>query len=507
MAFDADQLDPGVILGPDGQEPDPNTLPLGYAYKPRGVPSLYVVEYQTGPSGPRTWGRIPGLSPQSIPTDPVYYVDPVNGNDSNAGTITAPLLTINRSLQLLSLGYYGTATINLRAGTHTIGNKTVFPRPAASTSATAGGILINGVDNTQDAIGNRTASGGTTGSQATFGTVVDSAGGLVANAHRGKFLRFTSGATLNGRAFLIEGNSATTFTVEGSIAAAPTTETFVVETPAAIISWPGTQVLQGQGGTAGLQNVILNGPGGANLLQLYNLTLGLQKIQLTNLGSFGITVGEHSSLVNLTALTNQLGTLSVAQQCGSYYNFNATISLLSTSRMSVTRSLFQDVRTDMQQLGLFQALDSTFRGNSWIRVNFGGLLAMDRFHFDTVTPAPSGNAFFGSFGAAIVVSKGSKASILHGDISNTPATNGAGDAVLIEDGSTAQFASVTGTGNAGIGVRLVRAANTVNDQSGTGVSVTGAGGSLKVGQNAVIPWPAGAATNTDPVELCVAVGL
>jgi len=489
---------PVVLYAPIGQIPDPTNLGSpGAFFKPAGVSGLYICDSNQ-------WIPIGGVP--AILQDPVFYVDPVSGNDNNSGTISSPFATINHALQVLSVGWFGTATVNLRAGTSTLGNNTVIPQGRGNSSATAGGIVINGVDNAQDPIGPRTASGGTAGVQVAFGTVVDSVGGLVSNAHRGKFLRFTSGAILNGLSFLIEGNSTTTFTVEGSMPTAPTTETFVVETPAATISWPGTQAFIGLGSILGLQNVILSGGGGGSFVFFTGLTVGVQRVQMLNFGSSGITMGDHSSLINLTALAPQIGSLVIPNQCGCFYNFNAAISLVSTARMSVSTSLFQDVRVELLQLGFFQALDSTFRGNAYVRAVSGGSISFDRFHFDTVTPAPTSTKFIGGFGAAIVASKGSTLSVLHGDISNTPNTTAPGDAVLVEDKSSAEFSNMTGTGNAGVGARITRLSEAVEDKSSSTITLTGTLGNIKVGQLAPSAWPV-SATTTDATELCVVVGV
>lgn len=521
---------PIVNSGPDGERPDPAGVSEGNFFKPEGIPRIDILERVDGVS---SWVSIPtgvvgtaqGVSPITINGDnaphdsseglvyaltplanPLFYVDPVTGNDNNTGTIGSPFLTINHALKALIPGWYGLATLNLRAGTHTISNKTVVPRGLGNTGATAGGLLINGVDNTDSGLGPRTASGGTTGSQATFGTVVDSVGGLTANAHRGKFIRFTSGATLNNRAYLIEDNTTTTFTIEGSITAAPTTETFVVETPAAVISWVGSQAIMGFGSILGLQNVVLNGPGGSSSLSVNETILGLQKIHLTNLGSSGIILGEHSSIINLSSLAAQLGTTTITQQCGSWFNFNAAISIVSTGRMSVSRSLFDSVRCEMFQMGMFQGIDCTFRGNAYIRSVFNGDVSLDRFRFIAVNPSALNNSLLGAYGAAIVLSKGSTGSIIHGDISNTPATAGPGDAVLVEDRSSAQISVMTGTGNAGVGTRVARFSEVVEDKSAASLTLTGTLGDIKVGQNAISAWPT-SATQTDLVELCAVIGL
>jgi len=511
-----------LIQGLDGARPDPLTVPLtGTIFSPRGVSRIDILQEI---AGVKTWvsigtgastvstqfpiagdGTVASPVSLSILTNPTYYVDPVSGSDSNAGTITHPFATINHALQILTPGWYGAATINLRAGTHTLTNFTLIPRGLGNGLTTSGGVLINGVDNTQDPIGNRTASGGTIGSQATFGTVIDSVGGLTVNAFQGKFLRFTSGATLNGLSYLIEQNSSTTFTVEGSFPVAPTTETFVIETPAAILTWPGTQTFMGFGAPMGLMNVILNGAGGSNFVTFNEMVVGIQKTQMNNFGSFGITLGEHSSIVNLTAIAPQLGSPTIPNQCGGLFNFNGPISPLSTTRISLTKCLFKDAHLTLLQGSQFQALDSTFIGNAYIRSLWGAFVSLDRFHFIAVNASPGATNTIGGLGAAIVLSKGAAGSILHGDISNTPATFGAGDAILVEDRSVLQISNMTGTGNAGFGVRVSRFSEVIEDKNAATLTLTGTLGDVSVGAVGASAWPVTAAV-TDPVQLCVVIG-
>lgn len=440
-------------------------------------------------------------------TDPSFYVDPVGGNDANNGTIGAPFLTIDRVNQVVAPGFFGTLTINLRAGTHTIAAKTVWPSPSGKNSATAGGVLLNGVDNTDSGLGARTSAGGTTGSVATFGTCIDSVGGLVVNAHRGQFLRFTSGATLNGRSFLIDANSAGTFTLVGTLPVAPTTETFVVETPAAVVSWAASQTMMGAG-VVGAQNVAFSGGGGANVLRLSGLVFGQQRCTFASIGTGGIALRNNAQLVNTSALVQYLGTLSITQSCGSHFNGVTQISLNlsaasggSPACISLNQCLLTD--TNIQVFGPIntQFVSCSYRGNSWTRVGYKGMFTASGCRWDAVTPAPAlPSAIVGASGAAVVISKGAFGTVSNSDISNTPATTAPGDAIFGEDGSQLGVDTVTGAGNAGIGCRVNRMTGV---RRNAGTTVTGAGGEVKIGQNAVTTWAALVAVQTDAVELCI----
>lgn len=461
----------------------------------------------SGPSGPGTvftQSPIGGNGSAGSPVnftplvDPVFYVDPVAGNDGNDGSIGAPFLTVNRGLRRLSPGWYGAATLNLRSGTHTIGARTVVPRPLGGSSTSEGGLLLNGSDNT-DILGARTSAGGTTGSQQTFGTVIDSVGGLTVNAHRGQFLRFTSGGTLNGRSFVITDNTATTFTVAGTITVAPTTETFVVENPAAIITWAGTQCLQGHGSILGLQNLDWNGPGGANFLELFDVTIGMQRVKWRNFGSSGI-VGREKVVVNaLQTMVRVFGALAITQSCQLVCEVSGTITIPYGGKFRVFKGLIQNTRVELIQSNYLEYLDVKLLGTASIRCANKSFMSIDRARFDTVTPVPASSSFQGAAGAAIVVSKGSAASLLHLDISSTPATTAPGDGVLIEDTSMATLSDATGTGNAGLGCRVERSSQVRNAATNT---LTGASGEVKIGNNLTTTW-ALLGTNTDLVTLCL----
>lgn len=445
-------------------------------------------------------------SSSTILTDPTFYVDPVGGNDANAGTISAPFATIDHALKTLSPGWFGLATINVRAGTNTIGNRTVFPSPLGNSNTSAGGIVINGVDSTDSGLGARTANGGTAGSFQAFGTVIDSVGGLTVNQWRGSFLRFTSGATLNGRSFLIAENSATTFTICGIIAVAPTTETFVIETPAAIVSWSGTQGMQGSC-PVGVQNLAFSGGGGSNAFRWSGFVLGQQRCAFANMGSSGLAPRNGAGLTDMNALLSYLGATTLVQQCGSYFN-GTPISLqlgsasgLEPISTNLNRCLFKNSSTEQLAGGTLQYVSCYFLGDSWVRSLYGTTALVAASRFNAVTPAPVTTAATSALGAALVFSRGSTGVVSNCDISNTPNTTAPGDGIFLEDGSRVDVPTTTGTGNAGFGCRVNRLSQV---RKSLGTTITGALGDLSLGALGLTAWGATAVLVTDPTELCLA---
>lgn len=462
------------------------------------------VNTQTPIGGDGTSGNPVSFAPY---TNPVFYVDPVTGNDSNDGSIGAPFLTIDRANSVLNPGWKGFATINLRGGTSTIEARTVWPSPIGASDASAGGLLINGMDSTDSGLGARTAAGGTAGALAVFGTLIDSVGGFVVNAFRGQFIRFTSGATLNGRSFLIVSNDATTFTIAGVFPVAPTVETFVVETPAGVLSWAGTEVMQAEG-AVGFQNVAFAGPGGANALRFSRGNFGFQRCAFATTGTGGIQVRNGAVLQDLNAITTLFGSLTITQQCGCFFNgtpispnISSTAGGMYAGGINFNRSLLLNSNVEALTSIAVQFLSTFFTGNSYLRVAYGCQLLLGQCRFDAVTPAPAfGSAILGALGAALVISKRAGAALFNVDISNTPATTAPGDAVLCEDSSIVTFSAVVGVGNAGLGLRVARLSEVRIVGANT---VTGAAGDVQIGANPVVLWAALAAINTDLVQLCI----
>src|SRR6185295_3082136 len=445
---------PKVLLGLDSERPNPSTLAEGYFFKPKDVTRLDILQID---GGIRSWVSLFGGSSVTPLVDPIFYVDPVFGNDSNSGTVFFPFATIDHALKALTPGWYGLATVRLRAGVHTLASRTVFPASLGDSTSTAGNLLFDGIDNTDSGLGTRTSNSGTTGGtfpSPVFGTVVDNVGGLTVNAWRGSFVRFTSGATLNGRCFLIASNSSTTFTICGSIPVAPTTETFVVEHPAATVTWASSEVMQGTL-PVGFQNIWLAGGGGSNSLQLGGFIMGLQKCKFSSIGTGGLRLRNGSGLADLLAIQGYLGNTSIVQQCGSHFkDLEIQIRLGSTSglgpsQVNLNRSLFENADTEHFNGTTIQYINSYFVGNSWVRMGYGSVGLISSCRFDAVTPAPIISSIIASaFGAAVVFSKRSSGTVGACDISNTPATTAPGDGTLVEDSSTIDIADTIGTGNA-----------------------------------------------------------
>jgi hypothetical protein len=492
---------PKSLQGPGAERPNALTLPdTGTIWLSWENDTFSFLKNE---NGARSWVDITGGGGLTILTDPVFYVDPVNGNDGGSGTISSPFETINHALNELSPGWYGTATINLRAGTSTIANRLSLPSPLGNTITTTGSLLFNGVDNTDSGLGSRTSAGGTTGTlnvsaDPVMGTLIDSVGGLGVNTYRGSFIRFTSGATLNGKSFLIAKNSATTFTISGVFPVAPTTETFVVETPAAVITWVGAA---GWFGSVqwGLQNIAISGPGGSTLLEIHGLQVNFQRCSIANIG-VEILLREGASFSDLSTVLALFGTLTISQRCGVYFN-GVTLVFNPLTFMNMSECLFRDSPCEILGPCGWQVGKSYYVGNSYVRGMYGAFFVLIQSILDTVTPAPTSILIVvGADGAAIVASKNSTLVLSNVIISDTPSTTSPGDAVLLQDGSEATLSRVTGSGNAGLGCRVnIRC----DFRRNTSTAVTGTLGDVKLGDAAVQPWSDFAVINTDLVQLCI----
>jgi hypothetical protein len=75
-------------------------------------------------------------------------------------------------------------------------------------------------------------------------------------------------------------------------------------------------------------------------------------------------------------------------------------------------------------------------------------------------------------------------------VQNVRIDNGAGPGITSEGGSFTVLDTVAGTGNAGVGVRVLDGAivRVADDPLGVGTTITGVGGDMKVGQLPVRSW-------------------
>lgn len=180
------------------------------------------------------------------------YVE-TTGNDLNDGlTPATALLTLDRALFVI--GQYGPGKhcqIQMGLGT--------FDQPLCTTNAFGSVYLqfpkINGGIGRDveplivqgafvDQIGDRIQSANVAGAAPTFTTITDSVGVLTVSAHKGKWVRYTTGAAANKR-FLIQDNGAAIITlVAFGATGAANTDHFVIEDTGTFIRWNTTAGVQ-----------------------------------------------------------------------------------------------------------------------------------------------------------------------------------------------------------------------------------------------------------------------
>lgn len=419
------------------------------------------------------------------------------GSDANPGTVAAPVLTMTRAFALVRVGCYRRPKIQVASGTYAQGASPKWQMPEPD-GVGAEPLLITGtlIDSGLGAL--TAAAGGVQGAGSVFGSTVDSVGGFGVNALRGLVQRWTGGTAANlGRSYRVFGNTANTITVDGAYAAAPAAgDTYVLETPGTVFSWTGTFTFE-QGNLLGLMNLAFDG-GGVGQARLSYCEFAMQTVDFRALGGGGISLAESSGLINLTAAT--AFTVTVPTVVGPYLQsavLGCSIQMATPSRISVSRATINGVAHESLQRGTFaQYLDSGFAGNAWVRFA-GNTISFSRVRFDAVTPAPVSTALVDAQGAALVVAKLAFASVINTDISNTPAATAPGDAILCADHSEIDLTGTVGAGNAGVGLQVRRHSQLRNNAGGGANTVTGAGGEVKIGANAVVTFAALPANNND----------
>lgn len=163
------------------------------------------------------------LALENQTTAPVtLYVDAA-GNDANAGTATAPLLTMQGAFSRIPKRVRHPVNINVGPGTFAGAWVEGYTIDRSISQETAAGIQVNGT--LANAVAATGASSGTVASStvAVFttgatNTITKTAAGWTVNDFRGKLLTFTSGAR-SGKYYPIMSNTATVLTVGGSFTA------------------------------------------------------------------------------------------------------------------------------------------------------------------------------------------------------------------------------------------------------------------------------------------------
>jgi len=176
------------------------------------------------------------------------YVE-TTGNDLNDGlTQATALLTLDRALFIA--GQYGPGKqcrVQIGLGTFDQPPCTVnafgsvylqFPTIRGGIGRDVEPLIVQGT--LVDQIGDRIQSANAGGTAPTYTTITDSVGGLVVSAHKGQWVRYTTGAAANKR-FLIQDNGAAIITlVSFGATGAANLDHFVIEDLGTFIRWDTT---------------------------------------------------------------------------------------------------------------------------------------------------------------------------------------------------------------------------------------------------------------------------
>jgi len=513
---------PQIIEGPIGEQPDPTQCNLGTIFIPDGTAEIHVVQLSGGVHVWTTLGTgtlainnvhsnfLSGAGTTAspliflLPNNVEIWVDPVAGNNNNNGTVGSPVQTLTEALLRIAPGWTGKCRIHLNPGTYALGAspKLVFPAPPGGVAAEP--LVIDGLGTTDSGLGTLTVGvGSTQGAAPVFGTVVDSVGGFTVNAFRGKLLRFTSGA-LSGNSYWIFSNSASVITIVTQFASAPVAgATYVIEDSAQLFTWSGTLELEGRGTTLGLYNLTFSTSGSIDLRGSFDIYAS--KVRWNNTQ---ITINQGVGIALLSPFSQQWpsGSLPVVTTSFLGPQFSGG-SLFPTqnSRVNLSFSFMNACKTAMAQQCFFSLVDSGAFGAAAISaINQGCSLSITRVTMDTITPVTFNVQNPRANGAAVVIANGSSALIADTLIQNTPNTTAPGDAILITDHSVATVENVSGTGNAGVGVRCNFHSMLAAAAHGSSSSVTGTGGDVSLGATGVLAWAAvNAGLQTDAAQQCI----
>lgn len=428
-----------------------------------------------------------------------FYVDPANGSDGNTGLDpTAPLATIGAAVAATN-AVKGAPRIWLAAGTHTL------PASAVLQSDERAGVgneppCIEGPME-DSGLGERTgAVGGANGSGSTYGTIVDSVGGLTVGAWAGWTLRITAdsnNAANVGRAFTIDTNSASTFTVCGGTTGGPytTNAKFVIERPAAVVRSADNNIeLRGLWVA---RNVRFESSAANNgTLTIREGCLFYQGCWFVNFATFSLD--NHGRLVFRTAagLSSYLLTTYFA---GGWFNSSGTMTLRTTrlGLVDLLRALFTNTPCDHGATFGGLMVSCSLRGSSNQRIWGNSQMQYGSCRSTGVTAAV-GTAANGAF----VFDHGGTGQMVTCDVSSSTAHA----VVAATRGALTFLQNCTGTGNSGYGF-FTRFGGGANKISGN--TIAGTSGELKVGNAAGTTWAvvqgAGAITSdlaAAPSELC-----
>lgn len=428
----------------------------------------------------------PGMVVPSFSASLTLFVDP-NGSATSLGLSASTPTTLDAALAMSAAGL--NLTIQMAAGTYS---------PAAGLRKVLGQVTL---------VGQWVDSGGgtrTVGVGSTTSSIVDNAGGLVANANEGRRIRFLTGAR-TGDVQTVRSNTTTNNVLMRALLGAPAqNDTYVLEMAGVTINMPNTGtnarnvfgfdcsagVMIWQGGIKVFYPGTSTGPnlsfrGGSARLSGVECDFGASNGAITFdqcYGNIGTTyAGLNASGAPLQFLLGNQG----AADIGCYFHSTGTptVSWLGTGGL-LFASVLASVR--VQVTGTFVSINNCeFHGNT-------GAGAACVLYDEGASGTIFSNNFSNNTNCTCAVKIRAGFGYL---FNNTFATLNA-DAILVNNAYVwCDTNTSTGSIGTGVGVRLQMNAKLRNDGSNT---VTGTAGDTQIGGNAAVTaWGAIANPTTD----------
>jgi hypothetical protein len=197
-------------------------------------------------------GTIPSWSYGNLVADRLVYLDQINGNDANPGTLALPVKTFGFAWELATLPYTNTSFLRV------IGNLDMGANRRVATPAGLQGanppVIESATAAVDSGLGVLVPTGGTAGTGGTanpvFATITTGLV-MVANVYRGWRVRFTAGALSGVRVPIVSNDAAGVIAIAAFLGSAPiAATTFVIERPGSTLSYTGGLYFQGAGGRA-----------------------------------------------------------------------------------------------------------------------------------------------------------------------------------------------------------------------------------------------------------------
>lgn len=291
-----------------------------------------------------------------------YFVDGTNGSDTNSCTAsgTSACATIQGAVNKIPKLLRDLVTVSIAAGSYKGFYVSGFEFDPGL-QQNNGGLFFNGVlANSTLATGSATgtATGGTAGSGSTFGTLTDAAQTWTVNDLVGRFVVITGG-TGNGQIFVIDSNTATALTVEGTWTAPNGTSTYAIQDAAAIIN---TAIVAPPSPATAASGALFAVYVSDNVLNYRTKALTFQNIRTTTTRGF-VIADASSVLLNQVQIPNtnnnvNLGSFDGKQPSNFFLQASALngggaacITQASYGNVTVSNSLLNNCNNGVTSLG------------------------------------------------------------------------------------------------------------------------------------------------------------